>query len=149
MKIWILCPNLRGARLFYADRLADGIRYVQELPRPTRLIRSSDFLGDEDVPEVTEEPRDLAEKTQVAESYSQELSHFLTQALQRQNFEGLIVCAESHLLEILEKKLDSPVRSKLLGTVDLDLYNVNESDLINYVRDIINKIPGFEKFEAA
>lgn len=55
----------------------------------------------------------------------------------RGNYRFLVLCAEEPLLSRLRGMFSEQVRDCVIGTVDQDLYQVNESDLVNYVRDFI------------
>lgn len=134
MNTWILCPNLWGARLFVTDNFDEVPRFLRELPRPKIQLRHEDFDTDEDVPELTEDPKDHDAEVKLAEQYSEQLCQFLEHAYQQHQFDKLILCAEKQLMAILKGKLGSSIRSKVLGTVEEDLYEVNETDLLDYIK---------------
>ncbi len=50
---------------------------------------------------------------------------------------SLILCAEPPLLDRLQAGLRFEARSRVVGTVPSDLFDVNESDLIHYVDDFV------------
>ena len=50
---------------------------------------------------------------------------------------SLILCAEQPLLDKIQGSLSFAARSKVVGTVPADLFDVNESDLIHYVDDFV------------
>ncbi|MCM2323913.1 MAG: host attachment protein [Oligoflexia bacterium] len=134
--IWVLCPNLRGARLFELDASNDTVKFLRELRRPDVQLREAHFDNDEDLPEVlADSARDQLERRS-AESYSAFLARELDAARKDHQFDGLVICAEPRLLDILRKKLTPKVVARVVGTIEQDLYNVNESDLVAYLRDI-------------
>ena len=139
MNTWILCPNLWGARLFSTDNFNETPRFLRELPRPKVQLRHEDFDTDEDIPELTEDPRDHEAEVKVAEQYSTQLRDFLEKANSQNSFDRLIICAEKQFLSILVEKLRDGAKAKLIGTVEEDLYEVNETDLFGYVKDFKNK----------
>lgn len=149
---WILCPNLWGARLFEFDSsspetdnvggIKDGIKFLREFPRPRIRTRLEDFHDDDEAEEISQPVEDPALERRVAEGFMGYLSEELEKAARKSEFEGLILCAEIHLLTIFQKKLGDQARSRLLGSVALDLYEVNETDLIAYVRDILETNQG-------
>jgi protein required for attachment to host cells len=135
MTTWILCPNLRGARLFQLDDAVGSVTFLKELRRPKRQLRDEDFPTDDSMPEATQDPAVYKDELEVAEELARTVSQHLDEAFRAKRFDSLILCAESQLLAILKRSLSIDVEERLLGTVELDLYNVNESDLINYVKD--------------
>ncbi len=139
MNTWILCPNLWGARLFVTDNFDEVPRFLRELPRPKVQLRHEDFDRDEDVPELTEDPKDRDAEIKVAEQFSEELSKFLEHASRQHQFDRLVLCAEKQLLGILKSKLGNSTRGKMLGTIEEDLYEVNETDLADYVKSFKKK----------
>lgn len=134
MNVWIICPNLWGARLFVADDFNDLPRFLRELPRPRVQLRNEDFETDDDIPELTVSAESLAEETRVARQFMGELSLFLEGQCRRSSFDSIVVCAEKQLLGILLGELGSCTRAKVIGTVEEDLYEVNETDLAGYLR---------------
>jgi len=125
--------------LFVTDNFGEVPRFLRELPRPKIRLRHEDFDTDEDIPELTEDPKDHDAEVKVAEQFSTELSHFLEQACQHNQFDKLILCAEKQLLEILKGKLGDRARARLIGTVAEDLYEVNETDLADYIKSFKTK----------
>ena len=140
MMTWILCPNLWGARLFVSDNPDENPRFLREYPRPQTHLRKEDFDEDEDIPELTETPEDHQSLEKVARTYCEQLSHALEHAADHHSYDSLILCAEKHFLEILKKKLGPHTRSRLVGTIEEDLYEVNETDLANYIQDFRRRI---------
>jgi hypothetical protein len=49
----------------------------------------------------------------------------------------LIIAAEERMLEAFVSSLGAETRKKVIGTVPLDLFEANETDLIHYVDDFI------------
>ncbi|MFL5815395.1 MAG: host attachment protein [Bdellovibrionia bacterium] len=139
MNTWILCPNLWGARLFVTDNFDEVPRFLRELPRPKVRLRHEDFDTDDDIPELTVDPKDHDAEVKVAEQYSEQLSHFLEHACEQNQFDRLVLCAEAQLLGILKNKLGSKCRARVIGTIQEDLYEVNETDLADYVKGFKNK----------
>lgn len=111
--------------------------FVRELRRPDIQLRYEDFDTDEDVPELTEDPIERDREGRVAAAFMSYLSREMEHHCRRDDFEALIVCAESQLLGMFIERLGPGCRRHLVGTVNLDLYNVNETDLISYVRDVL------------
>lgn len=138
---WILCLNLRGARLFQTPRPLEAGRsgelaFVKEFKRPDKQLREMDFDSDADLPEVLTDQRRLAVEKEVAQSYSRFLAQELDRELHQKRFDSLILCAEPQLLQIFVTGLPKTLRKRVKGTVEIDLYNVNESDLSNYLQDL-------------
>lgn len=141
MTIWIACLNLRGCRLFGWDDATHSVSFVRDLPRPRQLLRTADFDQDEDIPEITSDPNRYQRELAVAHRYSEQVARELESEQLNQSFALWIACAEPQLLQIFTAKLKPELRSALLGTVPLDLYDVNESDLLNYIEDILRRRP--------
>jgi protein required for attachment to host cells len=136
---WILCPNLWGARLFSTDNFDEVPRFLRELPRPKTQLRHEDFDTDADIPELTEDPKDHDAEVKVAEQFGTELSRFLENACAQNHFDKLIICAEGQLLTILKAKLGGSTQKRVIGTIEEDLYEVNETDLAGYIKDFKTK----------
>jgi protein required for attachment to host cells len=139
MKIWILCPNLRGARLFSVSDSNHEVVFLRELTRPRRQLREEDFPSDEDVPEATRDPSLYRAEIEVAEEFTRHVSRFLDESLRDGQFERIILCAEPQLLGMLRRSLSIEVEERVLGTVGIDLYSVNETDLASYVKDFLRE----------
>ncbi|MCM2277669.1 MAG: host attachment protein [Oligoflexia bacterium] len=122
--------------MFQFEDLKDGVSFVRELRRPSIQLRDADFAGDEDLPEVLTDSAQEKLEREIAESYSGQIAQELDEALARGEFEALILCAESRLLGILRDSLSPSVHGRVSGMIDQDLYNINESDLVNYLRDL-------------
>ena len=109
---------------------------MREFPRPTPLPRDADFPEEFDA-DVDRKHTDIKLQEVIAKSFSKFLVREMTASLDRKEFDQFIVCAESHFLEIFLSYLGPHLKGRLLGSASLDLYNVNESDLMSYVRDIL------------
>ncbi len=84
-------------------------------------------------------PEDPRIEFEVAEQYMRYISGHLEQHCERRDYDALILCAEGSLMKILDGCLEGCARKRVIGRVDLDLYEVNESDLISYVKDILER----------
>lgn len=134
MNIWIVCPNLWGARIFVSDNPDENPRFLREF-HPQEQLRHEDFDGDDELSELNLDPeRDDEER--VASAFSRQLARWLELHAARGNFTSLVICAEAHFLDILESRLGQKAKDLLLGTVREDLYEVNETDLTGYVKDL-------------
>ncbi len=142
---WIVCPNLWGARLFEYDTrnpeaeimsgIHSGIKLIREFPRPSIRTRLEDFHDDDEVEEIAELIEDPALERKVANEVAAMVSVELERGAGAGEFSGVILCAEPHFLKILSDRLGEKARARVLATVPYDLYEVNETDLINYVID--------------
>ena len=142
MTTWILCPNLWGARLFHygsPEQAADEIRFAREFPRPKIQTKLEDFPSDEEMAEIISPPEDPVVERLVANKYMKFLSRELEKACEKNLFESLILCAAPRPLSILVENLGTATKRRLRGTVDQDLYEANESDLMYYVTDIFQQ----------
>ena len=135
--IWMVCPNLWGAR-FFEYTGAEAVRFVREFARPTLQTKREDFQSNDEVDEILEPIEDPEFERQVANTYLEQVSEELERSVDRYDG-GLVLCAEQHLLDIFLGKLGPAARQKLLGTVALDLYEANESDLLSYVGEVISR----------
>lgn len=134
MNIWIVCPNLWGARIFVSDNPDESPRFLREF-HPKEQLRHEDFDGDDELSELNLDPeRDDEER--VASGFSAQLAQWLELHAAQNTFTALVICAETHFLDILRSRLSPRTKNLLLGTVREDLYEVNESDLTGYVQDI-------------
>ena len=142
MTTWILCPNLWGARLFRygsANEPSDQLKFIREFPRPKTQTKLEDLPTEDEAPEITPPPESPAKELRVARTFMHLISNELEKACIQGRFDSLILCAESQLLEILNHQLGPQSRKRLIGSVDIDLYEANETDLVSYVRDILAK----------
>jgi len=141
MTTWIICPNLWGARLFYygsPEQIDKKISFIHEFPRPKIQTKLEDFPSDEDMAEMTPPPEDPLLERLVAHKYMQYLAKELEQASTKNIFDSLIICAEPRLLSIFMEHLGPSARKRVSATIDQDLYEVNESDLAQYVEDALH-----------
>jgi protein required for attachment to host cells len=134
MNIWIVCPNLWGARIFVADNPDDSPRFMREFHPKGLQLRHEDFDGDGDMSELNLDP-EREDEERVASTFSDQLGHWLETGAEHKAFTSLILCAEEHFLAILQSKLGPRTQKLLTGVVKEDLYEVNESDLTGYVQD--------------
>ncbi|OFZ19396.1 MAG: hypothetical protein A2X94_13730 [Bdellovibrionales bacterium GWB1_55_8] len=146
-RTWIVCPNLWGARLFYyggpdqtiEDR--DRVRFLKEFARPKVKTKLEDFRDDDDAADISEPVEDPALELQVAQSFMKYLARELDEAKRTGRYDALILCAEKHLLQIFQEQLQQKAAGKaVIGTIPLDLYEVNETDLTPYVKDILQPV---------
>ena len=142
MATWILCANLWGARLFWYGSLQgepERVRFARELPRPATRTQFEDFRDEDDLADV-DSPREWPEvETKAASEYVARLAGQLERDCENGTFSSLVICAEQHLLTIFQNHLGACARKCLTGTVPLDLYEANESDLLPYVREIVGR----------
>lgn len=134
MNTWILCANLWGARLFSTDHPDEAPRFVREFPRPKTFLRHEDFDTDEDIPELMENPDDRVAEERVAHRFMGDLACFIEGQCERNSFDQIVLCAEGQLLSILDQKLGPCTLPKVTRRIEEDLYEVNETDLVNYIR---------------
>ncbi len=134
MNIWIVCPNLWGARIFAADNPDDSPRFLREFHPKGVQLRHEDFDGDGDLEELNLDP-ERPDEERVANAFSDQLSHWLELNADLRTYTSLILCAEKHFLDILQSKLGAKSKGLVIATVQEDLYEVNESDLTGYVQD--------------
>jgi hypothetical protein len=109
MKLWIVCANPDGARIFRCERLEDGVRFYREIPHPGNVAAQGEFA------KYVAEELDLAVGQGEAEK--------------------ILLAAEPEFLTRIVADLGGAALSALQGVVEQDLYQVNESDLASYVRD--------------
>jgi hypothetical protein len=135
---WILCANLWGARVFRCGGLDQGpgeIEFLRELERPGIRTALEDFPEPGD--DLAAVPEDLRAERLAAMRFMRYVSIELERECGATRFDHIIVCAEPELMRILREDLLPCTKAKLCGEVGLDLYEVNESDLMNYVKDFI------------
>lgn len=104
---WILCMRPDGGRLFQTNDARDGVRFLWQIP----CEREENCLST------------LASR--MNEAYHQDI------------FDYLILCGEEPYLSEIQDELEPEVCDRVIGTVEQDLYWVNESDLIEYVQDYL------------
>ncbi|OFZ85678.1 MAG: hypothetical protein A2603_16800 [Bdellovibrionales bacterium RIFOXYD1_FULL_55_31] len=117
----------------------ERVRFARELPRPTTRTEFEDFRDDDDLADLAS-PREWPEvEIKAASEYVSRLAVQLETECESGTFSSLIICAEQHLLTIFLNHLGECTRKRLTGTVPLDLYEANESDLLPYVREIVGQ----------
>lgn len=145
MTTWILCSNLWGARLFRYGMVETGpeevLRFVKDLPPPPKRTKLENFHDDDETDEIETPIEDPELEKRVAREYMSSVCSQLESAGTRGGYDSLVLCAEEHLLAIMRHCLGDFAKSHLIGTVPQDLYEVNESDLLPYVQDILNTRP--------
>lgn len=136
---WVLCVNLRGARLFEYRNAEERVNFLRELPRPRVQVRDEHFPDPDDELDVPRPPERLGLEYAVAQDYARQLARYLAVAAQKHRFENVVLAAESQLLRILRDALPSDLRERVLNVIEQDLYDVNTTDLLPYMTELIRR----------
>jgi hypothetical protein len=105
-RLFVLCANEVTGRLFVYRPLAGIVKFLVEIHHPRRSL---DF----------------------AKHLAEELSALFSSETDNQ----LLVCAEPRFLDRLKEQFSIDTLKRIVGTVNIDLVDANESDLVAYVLD--------------
>lgn len=107
---WIVCASLdrKKARIFECDALDNGVRFHQDFEAPAEGQRFEPTLCRE-----------------------------IERACKAGEFEHLILCAEHELMVPIRSHLTEETRDRIIGAVEQDLYDDNETDIVPYVANFI------------
>lgn len=133
---WILCVNLRGARLFEYRNAEGRVNFLRELPRPRFQVRDEHFPDPDDQLDLPRDSGMLQLEYAVAKDYSQALARYLAVAAKNNRFSRVVIAAEPQLLRIFRENLPPELRRRVANVIEQDLYDVNTTDLVPYMLDL-------------
>ncbi|OFZ84291.1 MAG: hypothetical protein A3K03_02345 [Bdellovibrionales bacterium RIFOXYD1_FULL_44_7] len=103
------------------------------------MTKRADLLEPSELSEIPKPIESPQKEWQVANSFSKYVAGEMEKGCRNGSFDSVIFCAEPVLLDILFRSIGICTNSAIIGKVPLDLYEVNESDLVNYIKDIIGQ----------
>lgn len=143
MDTWILVANASRARIFASPAHGKPWQTVAELEHPESRMKNRDInmkeqgrtkqsfgAGHRPMMEPVTEPKEVE-----AEHFAHQLADKLTEAAERQVYEGLVLVAPPHFLGLLRKTLPDKAQKFVAVTVDKD-YTASD------VRELMERLEG-------
>lgn len=138
---WILTANRSSASLFESDWPGKSMRRIQDIPHPQGRMQNRDI--DVDKPgrsfdsfgqgrhamSTDQEPTE-----HIAQQFAQDLAELLNKGRVTHAYDKLVLMAEPKFLGILRAALDANTADLVVQTVNKELPNVKEEDLVKYLK---------------
>lgn len=143
---WILVAHDAGARLFENNGPNKGIQQVEAVEHPEGRERDRDLTSDRpgrSFRKNSGDPRRAAMSQSVGpheravSAFAKSLSEKLKAARVQNRFERLVLVAPPKFLGVLRSSLDGPTSQLVVGSIDKDLANSSEAELVKHLGEVI------------
>ena len=140
-KTWVLVADGSAARVLESTGRGQALTLVESFEAASPL----DQLEDADRPGRVHESHDTARHSlrpeqsiarKTAQAFGSHLADFLSQAVQQNAFESLILVASPKLLGDLKDRISKRVADRVIGTVDKDLTRESDAEIARRLTDI-------------
>lgn len=143
---WILVAHEAGARLFENRGPGKGLELLEEVEhaagrerdreivsdRPGRSFRKNSGDPRRAAMSRSEGPHDRA-----VANFARELAHKLQHERTQNRFERLVLVAPPRFLGLLRSSLDTPTAHLVVGSLDKDLANTKDAELIKHIGEVV------------
>lgn len=144
MLTWIICANQGGAKIFECRKPSAGAKLIRHFPHPEGGLHEGDIITDRPGAKFSGTPSPvqhgtsspMSQKERMADDFARHLSQELTKAQSDGHFDSLIACADPQFLGKLRESFTTPLKSCLIGTIDKNIYFVDERGVMSYVKDL-------------
>ncbi len=123
MRMWILCADNLGAKIFLKNSPEDEACLCHTIPYPMKKSKSK----------YKETPRE----------FIQYVVEEIEIACGSETGSGLILCADSKILTEYFKQFSQTVKSSLVGTIDRNLFHVSPEHVSRSTRSIHERAEQF------
>ena len=143
---WILVAHDAGARLFENNGPNKGIQQLETVEHPEGRERDRDLTSDRpgrSFRKNSGDPRRAAMSQSVGpheravSAFAKSLSDKLKAARVQNRFERLVLVAPPKFLGILRSSLDGPTSQLVVGSIDKDLANSSDAELVKHLGEVI------------
>ena len=141
---WIMIAHRSGARLFENKGRRKQVKLVADIPHPEGRLKNQDIDADKQGRSFDRfgagrhaMSQEVEPKKQIAERFAKELAELLDQGRNQHHYTKLVLVAEPNFLGILRGALSDPTASKVTASLDKDLADVPERDLMQHLGEII------------
>ena len=145
MDTWILVANASRARIFASAKRGEPWQAIAEFEHPESRMKNREInmkeqgrtkqsfgAGHRPMMEPVTEPKEVE-----AEHFAHQLADKLTEAEERQAFEGLVLVAPPHFLGLLRKTLPEKTQKFVAVTVDKDYTASDVRELMGRLEEAI------------
>lgn len=143
---WILVAHDAGARLFENLGPGKGLDPIETMEHPEGRERDRSLVSDRpgrSFRKNSSDPRRAAmssnegPREHVVSTFAKSLADMLRQARTQHRFERLVLVAPPKFLGLLRSSLDGPTSQMVVGSMDKDLANVKDSELVEHLGEVI------------
>ncbi|MDP1707769.1 MAG: host attachment protein [Gammaproteobacteria bacterium] len=143
-KTWILVAHRSGARLFENDGPGKGLRAVREIANPEGRLKTHDITSDR--PGRTSDSqgthhsygKELHDpKEHLAQQFARQLAGVLNDGRNQHCYDQLVLVADPRFLGELREALDQATAALVTATLNKDLVNVDDHDILQHLSDVI------------
>lgn len=138
---WILVANRSGASLFESNWPGETMRRLQDIPHPEGRLQNSEIDSDKpgrafdsmgEARHSMSKELDATEK--VAQQFARELAELLNKNRNTNVYDKIILMAAPKFLGLLRAALDSNTAALVVQTVNKELLEVSQEDVISYLK---------------
>ena len=138
---WILSANRSSASLFESDWPGKLMRRIQQIPHPQGRMQNKDIDTDkpgrvfDSLGQGRHSTSPKQEPTEhIAQQFALDLAELLNKGRLAHSYDQLVLVAEPKFLGILRAALDKNTESLVIHTVNKELVDVKEEDLVEYLK---------------
>ena len=138
---WILVASRSGASLFESNWPGETMRRLQDIPHPEGRLQNSEIDSDKpgrafdsmgEARHSMSKELDATEK--VAQQFARELAELLNKNRNTNVYDKIILMAAPKFLGLLRAALDSNTAALVVQTVNKELLEVSQEDVISYLK---------------
>lgn len=143
---WILVAHDAGARIFENRGPGKGLESVETVEHPEGRERDQGLVSDRPGrsfrknsgdPRRAAMSRGQSPHQHAVSAFAKSLADRLRQARVQNQFERLVLVAPPRFLGFLRSSLDGPTSQMVVGSIDKDLANTKDSELIKHLGEVI------------
>lgn len=143
---WILIAHDAGARIFENQGPGKGLDAIEEIEHPEgRELPQSlvsdrpgrSFRKNSGDPRRAAMSRSEGPREHVVAAFAKALADKLRQGRVQNQFERLVLVAPPRFLGLLRSSLDGPTSQLVVGSLDKDLANSKDSELVEQLGEVI------------
>ena len=141
---WIMIAHRTGARVFENKGRGKGFQLAADIPHPEGRLKNQDIDADKQgrsfdrfgagrhAMSQEQEPT-----KHIAERFAKKLAKLLDEGRNQHRYTKLVLIAEPSFLGTLRGALSDQTAGKVVASVDKDLADVPERDVMEHLREII------------
>jgi protein required for attachment to host cells len=141
---WIMVAHRSGARLFENKGRGRGFKLVADIPHPEGRLKNQDIDADKQGRSFDRfgygrhaMSQEVEPKKHIAERFAKKLAELLDEGRNQHRYIKLVLIAEPNFLGTLRGALSDQTASKVAASLDKDLADVPERELMEHLREII------------
>ncbi len=144
-RTWILVAHRSGARLYEQERPGGDLSRVQEIPHPEGRLTNREIASDksgrlfDSFHNRHTTGKTPTPKEQIAIEFARHLADVLQRGRTANSFEHLVLVADPHFLGQLRAALDMHTSKLVSASLDKDLTEVAERDMLDHLQRLLKK----------